>query len=82
MTTGVAKAVLISIAGTEGQKEEKVRLLPGTTVRDVLQGLKLKDYQLAKPGGGFFAMNDNLYEAATEGQKFFATPGKVEAGTA
>jgi len=80
--TQIAKEIIIDIAGAEGRREQKVKLLPGTTARDVLQGLKLVDYSLNKPKGGFFAPNDIVYDAVPEGGKLYATPGKVEAGIA
>ena len=42
--------------------------------------LSLRGFQLAKPAGGMFAHNDNLYDAVSDGQKIYATKSDVEAG--
>jgi hypothetical protein len=78
----VEKEVLVSIAGAEGKKEQPVRLLPGTKARDVLNKLGLNGFQLNKPEGGAFGMNDDAYQAVSSGQKLFATKADVEAGRA
>ena len=75
------KNVVIAVAGTNGKREYKdVSILPGTKSRDVLLKLDLTGFELTKPDGGVFAFNDDLYPAVADGQKLFATAGKVEAG--
>jgi hypothetical protein len=81
-TTVQAKRVLISIAGEKGADERPVDLAPGTTVRDVLQALKLQGFALSRPGGGMLNRDENLFALAEAGQKFFASPADVEAGEA
>jgi len=46
----------------------------------VLNQLNLRGFQLAKPEGGMFAQNDNLYDAASDGQQIYAAKSDVEAG--
>jgi hypothetical protein len=75
------KNVVIAVAGTNGKREYKdVQILPGTKSRDVLTKLELTGFQLAKPEGGAFGFNDDLYAAVADGQKLFATKSDVEAG--
>ena len=52
----------------------------GTRAIDVLNQLNLRGFQLAKPEGGMFAHNDNIYDAVSDGQKLYATKSDVEAG--
>lgn len=76
------KNIIISVAGSDGKREFKdVQILPATKPKDVLEQLNLNGFQLAKPEGGFFARNDDLYQAVSEGQKVFATKADVEAGS-
>ena len=75
------KRIIISVAGTDGSREFKdVEILPGTKSRDILTSLKLDGFQLAKPEGGAFGFNDDLYQAVSDGQKVFATKSDVVAG--
>jgi hypothetical protein len=75
------KNVVIAVAGTNGKREYKdVQILPGTKSRDVLTKLDLTGFQLAKPEGGAFGFNDDLYASTADGQKLFATKSDVEAG--
>lgn len=75
------KKILIQIAGDEGKKEYRdVQILPGTKALDVLNKLGLNGFQLAKPDGGAFGFNDNLYDEVGDGQKLYATKADVEAG--
>jgi hypothetical protein len=75
------KKLLIVVAGTEGQKEFKdIQILPGTRARDILAKLGLKGFQLARPEGGAFADNDDLFPLVSDGQKLFASKSDVEAG--
>jgi hypothetical protein len=75
------KNVVIAVAGTNGKREYKdVQILPGTKSRDVLTKLDLTGFQLAKPEGGAFGFNDDLYAGIADGQKLFATKSDVEAG--
>jgi hypothetical protein len=75
------KQITIAVAGTGGKKEfTDVLILPGTKARDVLDRFKLRGFDLAKPEGGAFAYNDDLFPAVAEGQKLYATKADVEAG--
>lgn len=75
------KNLIISVAGTEGKREyQDVQILPGTKPRDVLARLNLSGFQLSRPDGGAYGLNDDLYQAVAEGQKLFATKADVEAG--
>ena len=75
------KKIVISVAGTEGKQEYKdVAILPATKPRDVLGKLGLNGLQLLKPDKTPFDLNDNLYDAVADGQKVYASPGKVTAG--
>ena len=75
------KNIIISVAGTNGQREFKdVQILPGTKPRDVISKLILNGFQLSRPEGGAFGFNDDLYQAVADGQKVFATKADVEAG--
>lgn len=75
------KQITIAVAGTGGKKEFRdVSILPGTKSRDVLSKLELSGFQLAKPDGGAFAHNDDLFAAVVDGQKIFAAKADVEAG--
>lgn len=75
------KQVTVVVAGSGGKREFKdVALLPGTKSRDVLSKLSLDGFQLAKPEGGAFSHNDDVYSAVADGQKMFATRADVEAG--
>lgn len=76
-----AKHITIAVAGTGGKKEfNDVAILPGTRSRDVLTKMNLQGFQLAKPDGGAFAHNDDLFAAVADGQKVYATKADVEAG--
>lgn len=75
------KNILISVAGSGGRQEYKdVSIAPGTKPRDVLSRLNLTGFQLSKPDGGAFGMNDDMYGSISEGAKVFATKSDVEAG--
>jgi hypothetical protein len=74
------KRIVVGIAGAEGQEFKDVAILPNTRAMDVLNQLKLKGFQLAKPDGGMFAFKDNIHDAVSDGQKVFAVRSDVEAG--
>ena len=74
------KRIIIGIAGAEGKEFKDVAILRNTRAIDVLNQLNLRGFQLAKPEGGMFAHNDNLYDAVSDGQKIYATKSDVEAG--
>ena len=74
------KRIIIGIAGAEGKEFKDVAILPNTRAIDVLNQLGLGGFQLAKPEGGMFAYNDNLYDAVSDGQKIYAAKSDVEAG--
>ena len=75
------KQITIAVAGSGGKREFKdVSILPGTKSRDVLAKLELDGFQLAKPEGGAFGHNDDLFVAVADGQKLYATKADVEAG--
>lgn len=74
------KNVIISVAGSEGNREMDVILTPGIKPRDVLTQLNLTGFQLTKPEGGSFSFNDDLYQAVSDGQKVFATKSDAIAG--
>jgi hypothetical protein len=76
------KRIIIAVAGTDGRREYKdVQILPGTKSRDVLGKLALTEFQLARPEGGAFDFNDDLFFDVADGQKLFATRADVEAGS-
>lgn len=74
------KRLIIGIAGAEGREFQDVRILPNTRAADVLAGLNLQGFQLARPEGGMFSRTDNIFDAVTDGQKLYATKADVEAG--
>jgi hypothetical protein len=74
------KRIIIGIAGSDGREFKDVAILPNTRAIDVLNHLNLRGFQLAKPEGGMFAHNDNLYDAVSDGQKIYAAKSDVEAG--
>jgi hypothetical protein len=76
-----AKQITIAVAGSGGKREFRdVSILPGTKARDVLSKLELRGFQLAKPDGGAFGNNDDLFGGVAEGQKLYAAKADVEAG--
>jgi hypothetical protein len=74
------KRLVIGIAGSDGKEFHDVAILPNTRASDVLSQLNLNGFQLAKPEGGMFARNDNIFDAVADGQKVYATKADVEAG--
>jgi len=74
------KRLIIGVAGSQGREFKDVAILPNTGAIDVLNQLNLKGSQLAKPEGGMFAHNDNIYDAVSDGQKVFAAKSDVEVG--
>lgn len=74
------KRLIIGIAGSDGKEFQDVQILPNTRAADVLKGLNLQGFQLAKPDGGMFSRTDNLFDAVADGQKLYATKADVEAG--
>lgn len=75
------KQIVIAVAGSDGKREfTDVRILPGTKARDVLGKLGLDGFQLARPDGGSFGHNEDLFDAIADGQKVYATKADVEAG--
>jgi len=76
-----AKQITVAVAGSGGKREFRdVSILPGTKSRDVLGKLSLDGFQLAKPDGGAFSHNDDLFAAVADGQKLYAAKSDVEAG--
>lgn len=72
------KRLSVVVAGT-GQIKD-IQIEPGTTVRDVLQQLTLRDYLLSKgPNEPFLANADSLYDKVNDGEKVFAST-KAEVG--
>lgn len=75
------KNIIVAVAGSEGKREfQDVQILPGTKPRDVLAKLELNGFQLARPEGGAYGFNDDLYAAVADGQKVYASKADVEAG--
>lgn len=74
------KRLIIGVAGSDGKEFKDVAILPNTRAIDVLNQLNLHGFQLAKPDGGMFAHNDNIYDAVSDGQKIYAVKADVEAG--
>jgi hypothetical protein len=68
------KKIGIVMAGAEGQEIKDVQIKPGTTAREILDAIKLKDGQLS-PGANeaMFGANDNVYERVQDGAKLFAS---------
>lgn len=75
------KQIVVAVAGSNGKREfTDVAILPGTKARDVLAKLGLHGFELARPEGGAFDQNDDLFTAVADGQKLYATKADVEAG--
>jgi hypothetical protein len=74
------KRIIIGIAGSDGKEFKDVAILPNTRAIDVLNQLNLRGFQLARPDGGMFAQNDNIYDQVADGQKVYAVKSDVEAG--
>ena len=74
------KRLIIGIAGSDGKEFKDVAILPNTRAIDVLNQLNLRGFQLAKPDGGMFAHNDNIYDQVSDSQKLYAVKADVEAG--
>jgi hypothetical protein len=74
------KRIIIGIAGSDGKEFHDVAILPNTRAGDVLTQLHLTGFQLAKPEGGMFSRQDNLYDAVADSQKLYAVKSDVEAG--
>ena len=75
------KRLIIGVAGSDGKEFHDVAILPNTRVSDLLRQLKLNGgFQLAKPDGGMFSQQDNLFDAVSDGQKLYVTKSDVTAG--
>ena len=72
------KQVGIVVAASGEIKD--VALSPGATVREVLNEAGLQGYQLSRKGGEPLDPNTDLFEEATDAEKFFATPQDVSVG--
>jgi len=75
------KRIVIGIAGSDGKEFKDVAILPNTRAQDILKELGLIGFELARPEGGMFGNNDNIYESVADGQKIYATKSDVVAGT-
>ena len=72
------KRLSVVVAGS-GQIRD-IQIEPGTTVRDVMEQLALRDYLLSKgPNEPFLANADTLYDKVNDGEKIFAST-KAEVG--
>ena len=68
----------VVVAGS-GQIRD-IQIQPGTTAKDILDQLSLKDYLLSKgPNEPFFANADSVYDKVQDGEKIFAST-KAEVG--
>lgn len=74
------KQLVIGVAGAEGKEFRDVEVAPGTRASDVLSGLGLTGFALAKPEGGMFSRTDNIFDSVADGQKIYAVKSDVEAG--
>lgn len=75
------KSLIIALAGAEGKREFRdLQILPGTKPRDILAKLSLNGFQLARPEGGAFDHNEDIYPLVSSGQKLYLTKADVEAG--
>jgi len=72
------KKLSVVIAGS-GQIRD-IEIQPGTTAKDILDQLNLKDYLLSKgPNDPFLAATDSVYDKVKDGEKIFAST-KAEVG--
>ena len=74
------KRIIIGIAGSDGKEFKDVAIAANTRAIDVLNQLELRGFQLQRPDGGMFAMNDDIYSQVADGQKLYAVKSDVEAG--
>ncbi len=74
------KIITIGITGANGKSIKNIRILPDTTVEDIIKDLNLSGYLLQKTDGSAYALADKPFESVVDGGKVFATPGDVEAG--
>lgn len=66
------KRIVVVVAATG--KAHDLDIQPGTTARDVLNNLELRNYVLSKDGAqNTFAAGENIYAAVEDGAKVFAT---------
>ncbi|MCK4351854.1 hypothetical protein KAW65_00410 [candidate division WOR-3 bacterium] len=72
------KDLLIKVAGSE-EPARDVTIKPGTTAKDILEGLGLKGYLLSKgPEDPPFGESENVYPLVENGSKLFASlPAEV-----
>jgi hypothetical protein len=74
------KRLSVVVAGT-GQIRD-IEIESGTTAKDILNQLGLRDYLLSKgPNDPFFAASESVYDKVTDGEKVFAST-KAEVGKA
>ncbi|MGH9427827.1 MAG: hypothetical protein ACRD2L_16185 [Terriglobia bacterium] len=74
------KKLSVVIAGT-GQIKD-IEIESGTTAKDILDQLGIKDYLLSKgPNEPFFAAAESVYDKVADGEKVFAST-KAEVGKA
>ena len=72
------KKLSVVVAGS-GQIRD-IQIQPGTTAKDILDQLSLKEYLLSKgPNEPFFANTDTVYDKVNDGEKIFAST-KAEVG--
>ena len=72
------KKLSVVVAGT-GQIRD-IEIESGTTAKNILDGLNLRDYLLSKgPNDPFFAANESVYDKVSDGEKIFAST-KAEVG--
>jgi hypothetical protein len=77
---GQRKNIAIVVAGSGGEQVKDVALAPSATVQEVLQEADLEGFVLSRGSGETLSPDTDLYEAADQGEKFFATPEDIEVG--
>jgi hypothetical protein len=51
-----------------------VKLMPGTTVREVREDTRLNRFHIRRKSGGFLDPHDNLYSLVQDGEELWAAP--------
>jgi len=73
------KIVSILTAGSGEIRDMKI--LPGTTTKQILDAANLQGYQLSRKGGDVLAADADIYNLTTDKEKLYATPEDVSVGT-
>ncbi len=66
------KAITLIVHKQHGKNERfDIRILPDTTVEDILRSLNLNGYLLLNPDGCVHARSDKPYESVVQEQKIY-----------